>query len=122
MKILQSLAGQSVLLLGAVGALCGALGASEAWTKVVLALVPLLLGLVVHQVTSSPSTVARAVTDAATKTAAQLTDKTVGLAGQVTDAAANTATGVATEVIGAVGGLVPKLVGDLIPSLVKGTP
>jgi phenylpyruvate tautomerase PptA (4-oxalocrotonate tautomerase family) len=103
--LLSSLAGESVLILGVASALCAALGAPEVWTKVVLAAIPLVLALAVRQVTSSPATVAAAVTDAATKTAEKLTTTTVGAVGSVTAAGEGVVTGVVGEVLGAVGGL-----------------
>lgn len=104
--LLSSLAGEGVLLLGAAGAICAALGASEAITKVVLAIIPLVIALGVRQVTTSPAGVAKAVTEAATKTAAQLTDTTVGAVGAVTAAGEGVVTGVVGEVLNNVGGLV----------------
>lgn len=101
MKLLTRLADQSVLLLGLVAALCAALGANEAWTKVATAGVPLLLALLVNQVTSSPTT----VTEVARQTAESLSAPAAGAAGTITQEGED----VVNTVVGGVGGLVGKL-------------
>lgn len=110
--ILSSLADESVLLLGLVTAVMGAIGAGETTTKVVLAAVPLILALLVRRTVSSPSTVLNVAQQAACQTAANLTDKTVGGAGEVTDAATNIVGGVVGSVVKSIGGLVPRLTGQ----------
>lgn len=109
-KLLSSLASESVLLLGLVSTLCVALNIPELWQKVLLAGTPLVLALLVRMVTTNPEGVAAAVEQAATETAQNLTVKTVGPVGEVTETGTNVVTGVVSNVMNTVGGLVPKLI------------
>jgi hypothetical protein len=107
--MLRRLADEAPLIYAVVAAVGAAAGLGEAWQKVIVAVLALLFGLLVRSVTTSPSSLAGAVGDAATRTAAQLTETTVGVAGEVPEAAANVVGGVVNEVVGAVGGLAGSL-------------
>lgn len=107
--MLTSLADESQLIFTLLAALGAALAIPDLWVKVIVAFAALVLGLLVRHTVSSPSTVVNAVQQAATQTAASLTTKTVGTAGEVTEAAGNVVTGVVSNVLHTVGGLVPTL-------------
>lgn len=102
---MHQIADEAPLIYALIAAVGAAVGLGEAWQKVIVAGLAVVFGLVVRQVTTSPSTLARAVTDAATQTATQLTTTTVGAAGKVTDVGLNVVGGVASTVIDSVGGL-----------------
>lgn len=108
-SLFSSLAEESVLLLGLISAICAAVGVPDIWTKVAVAAVPLVLAVLVRQVTTSPKKVAEVATQAALQTAENLTTKTVGAAGEVSDTGLNVATGVVQNVLSTVGGLVGSL-------------
>lgn len=107
-----ALAGESVLLLGLTATILTALHIEKEWQDVVQAAIPLLLALAVRQITSSPATVAAAVTEAAVDTARNINRNIAGAAGDVTDEALKVAGKAAGGVLERVGGLVPALIPD----------
>lgn len=110
LRIQPVLIGQAV---GAVIALAVAYGApiDDGQKAAIIGVVVVLATVFIHQSVASPSTVATAVSEAATKTAAQLTTSTVGAAGNVTAAGTNVVSGVVNEVLDGVGGVVGRLTG-----------
>src|ERR1700741_4329300 len=110
-RLLRPLANEAPLVYALAAAVGAALGLEERWQKVLAAALALLFGLVVRSVTTSPATLADAVTSAATATASQLTDQTVGAAGEMSAAGSNVVVGVVKQVTDAVGGLAGKLAG-----------
>jgi hypothetical protein len=111
--MIKALADESQLVFTLLTVVGAALAIPDVWVKVGVAVAALVIGLLVHQTVSSPSTVANAVQNAALQTAAGLTAKTVGAAGEITDAASNVTTGVVSSVLNDVGGLVSKLTGSI---------
>lgn len=105
MSPLRRLADEATLVYALVAAVGAAVGLGEAWQKIVVAALALLFGLVVRSTTTSPTTLANAVTSAATATASQLTEQTVGAAGELSEAGTNVILGVVDQVAGSVGGL-----------------
>jgi hypothetical protein len=104
-NLLRALADESVLVLGLVAALVSAAGASEAWTKVATAAVPLVLAVLVRQVTSAPST----VVEVARQTAESLSGSSAGTVGTVTAKGEDVINDVVSGVGGLVGRLAPRL-------------
>jgi len=108
-KIIRRLADESPLVYALVVAVAAAVGIGEVWQKVILAAVALLFGLVVRSVTTSPTTLSNAVTDAAQATAQRLSADTVGEVGEVAAAGEGIVTGTVGEVLDGVGGLASTL-------------
>lgn len=119
-RLSAALANESVLLLGLTAAILTALHVEKEWQDVVQAAIPLLLALAVRQITSSPKTVAEAVTTAAAHaaldTAEQLNSGTAGTVGVVTakghQIVEDIVPGVAEKVLTKVGGLVKAIAPD----------
>lgn len=105
-KLACALSNESVLLLGLVATVLTAMNVEKEWADVVQAAVPLVLAMVVRQVTSSPATVAEVAERAAVGTARALTEPIIGAAGLVTEEGQKLAETVARDVVKNVGGLV----------------
>lgn len=114
--MLTAIANESVALGALVSAICVAIDLPEKWMNVVLAAVPLILGILVRQVTSSPQTVAHAVLESAERTATELGTTTVGAVGTLTErgeaVVSDTAQSVTKGLGGLVGGLAGRILGD----------
>lgn len=104
-RLLRSLANESVLVLGLVSAVLAAAGAGEAVTAIALAAVPLVLAVLVREVTTSPAT----VVEVARRTAESLSGPSAGAVGTVTGKGQQVINDVVSGVGGLVGKLAPKL-------------